>query len=108
MADVGGAAGHWTLLSGHGHVLVAIGKNPEARVRDLAVDAGLAIRSTQAIIQHLETAGYLSRRRVGRRTEYTIHTDRTFRERNLGGLEIGRFLELMTGHAARRRADVAP
>jgi hypothetical protein len=37
--------GGWTLLTGHGHVLVAIAKNPAARVRDLAVEAGLTERN---------------------------------------------------------------
>jgi hypothetical protein len=88
-------AGTWTLLTGHGHVLVSIAKNPGARVRDIAVDAGLTERATQAIITDLEAAGYLTRSRVGRRTEYTIHPDQGFRHQNQEGLRIGPFLEVL-------------
>ena len=87
--------GGWTLLTGHGHVLVAIAKNPAARVRDLAVEAGLTERTTQAIIADLEQAGYLTRRRVGRRTEYILHAGQGFRHRSQDGLLIGPFLEML-------------
>lgn len=90
-------AGVWSLLSGHGRVLVAIAKDPGARIRDLAAEAGLAERSTQAIIADLEAAGYITRRRVGRRSQYTVHTGQGFRHRNQDGLEIGPFLELLAG-----------
>ena len=32
--------GSWTLLTGHGHVLVEIARNPEARIRDIAAGRG--------------------------------------------------------------------
>jgi predicted transcriptional regulator len=86
----------WTLLTGHGHVLVAIAKNPRARIRDLALDAGLTERTTQAIIADLEAAGYITRHRTGRRTEYTVNTERGFRHPNQEGLQIGPFLRLLT------------
>jgi MarR family len=53
--------GTWTLLTGHGRVLVEIARNSRARVRDIAAAAGLAGRTVQAIIADLEAAGYLSR-----------------------------------------------
>ena len=87
----------WTLLTGHGHVLVAIAKNPRARIRDLALDAGLTERTTQAIIADLEEAGYITRRRIGRRSAYTIHTGQSFRHQSQDGLLVGPFLELLAG-----------
>jgi hypothetical protein len=32
--DVG--SGSWTLLTGHGHMLVEIARNPEGRIRDIS------------------------------------------------------------------------
>lgn len=90
----------WTLLTGHGHVLVAIAKNPHARIRDLALDAGLTERTTQAIIADLEEAGYITRRRIGRRSAYTIHTGQSFRHQSQDGLLVGPFLELLAGSMA--------
>jgi len=94
------AEGNWTLLTGHGHVLVAIARNPEARVRDIGDDAGLTERTTAAIIADLEAAGYLSRERVGRRTHYQLHLDVPFRHQGQEGHLVGPFLELLAGQPA--------
>jgi DNA-binding transcriptional ArsR family regulator len=66
------ADGSWTLLTGHGHVLVEIACNTRARIGDIAAAAGLTERTVQAIIADLEAAGYITRTRAGRRTVYTV------------------------------------
>ena len=53
--------GQWTLLTGHGHVLVEIARNPTVRIRDISAIVGLAERTVQAIVADLEAAGYLTR-----------------------------------------------
>ncbi len=87
--------GSWTLLTGHGHVLVEIARDPEARIRDIAVAAGITERTTQAIVADLEAAGYLTRSRHGRRTRYTVHPDSLFRHPAQNGHRVGPFLELL-------------
>jgi DNA-binding MarR family transcriptional regulator len=62
----------WTFLSNHAHVLVAITREPEARVRDLAQLVGITERAVLAILADLEASGTIVRRRVGRRTQYDI------------------------------------
>lgn len=88
--------GSWTLLTGHGHVLVEIARNPEARIRDISPVVGLTERTVQAIVTDLETAGYLTRTRVGRRTRYTVDPDSPFRHRAQEGLRVGPLLDLLT------------
>lgn len=97
--------GSWTLLTGHGHVLVEIARNPEARVREIGENAGLTERTTAAIIADLEAAGYLSRERVGRRTHYQVHLDVPFRHQGQDGHLVGPFLELLAGRPAAGAAD---
>jgi hypothetical protein len=87
--------GTWTLLTGHGHVLVEIARNPQARIRDLSLVAGLTERTVQAIVADLEAAGYISRTRTGRRTTYTVHPDSQFRHDAQEGLLVGPFLALL-------------
>jgi DNA-binding IclR family transcriptional regulator len=87
--------GSWTLLTGHGHVLVEIARNPEARIRDISSAAGITERTAQAIVADLEAAGYLTRTRVGRRTRYTVNPDSLFRHSAQEGLRIGPFLDLL-------------
>jgi hypothetical protein len=95
MSEPGGSGGSWTLLTGHGHVLVEIARNPEARIRDISAAAGLTERSVQAIVADLEDAGYLTRTRIGRRTVYTVNPDSLFRHSAQEGLRVGPFLDLL-------------
>lgn len=89
----------WTLLTGHGHVLVEVARNPEARIRDISLAVDLTERTVQAIVADLEAAGYLSRARVGRRTRYTVNPDTPFRHSAQQGLRVGPMLDLLTAMA---------
>jgi len=88
--------GNWTLLTGHGHVLVEIARNPQARIRDIAAAAGITERTAQAIVADLEAAGYITRTRTGRRTRYTVNPDSPFRHQAQEGLRVGPFLDVLT------------
>ncbi|MDI2129016.1 helix-turn-helix transcriptional regulator [Yinghuangia seranimata] len=69
----------WTFLTSHARVLAAVADNPYARIRDIAEDCRLTERAVSGILSDLETAGYLSRTRVGRRTAYTVSPDAPLR-----------------------------
>jgi hypothetical protein len=89
--------GNWTLLTGHGHVLVEIARHPGARIRDISPVVGLTERSVQAIVADLEAEGYLTRTRTGRRVMYTVNRDSEFRHSAQDGHHIGPFLDLFAG-----------
>src|SRR5204863_4147213 len=88
--------GSWTLLTGHGHVLVEIARNPTARIRDISAAADLTERTVQVIVADLEAAGYITRTRTGRRTRYSVNRNHLFRHSAQEGLRIGPFLDLLT------------
>lgn len=98
----------WTLLTGHGHVLVEIARDPTARIRDIAVVAGLTERTVQVIVADLEAAGYLTRTRTGRRTRYSVNRGNLFRHSAQEGLRIGPFLDLLTAAGSGDGQDRAP
>jgi DNA-binding MarR family transcriptional regulator len=87
--------GAWTLLTGHGHVLVEIARSPEARIRDISQVVGLTERTVQAIVADLAAAGYLTRDRAGRRNVYTVNPDMLFRHPAQEGHRVGPFLDLL-------------
>jgi MarR family len=93
-------SGSWTLLTGHGHVLVEIARDPEARIRDISAAVGLTERTVQAIVADLEAAGYLARTRTGRRTKYTVNRDSLFRHSAQDGLRVGPLLDLLAAEDA--------
>lgn len=69
----------WTFLTNHGHVLLAVAADPDARVEEIAAQVGISSRATLAILRDLEEAGYLTRTRHGRRTHYEVRPHRPFR-----------------------------
>ena len=98
--------GSWTLLTGHGHVLVEIARDPQARIRDIAAAADITERTAQAIVADLEAAGYITRTRTGRRVRYTVNRDSLFRHPAQEGHRVGPFLALLA--ASRDNTTTAP
>lgn len=66
--------GTWTFLSNHAHVLIALAKNPESTVRELADAVGITERAVTQIIGDLQEGGVLTRTRKGRNNVYEINT----------------------------------
>jgi DNA-binding IclR family transcriptional regulator len=65
----------WTFLSNHAHVLLLIAKEPDIRLRDVAVRVGITERAVQRIVADLEADRYLERERLGRRNRYKVHRE---------------------------------
>ena len=63
---------HWTFFSNHAHVLVSLARDPTARIRDIADQVGITERAVQTIVNHLEEADILVKKREGRRNRYEI------------------------------------
>lgn len=99
---------NWTLLTGHGHVLVEIARNPGARMRDLGVRAGITERAVQLIVADLEEAGYITRHRVGRRNRYVVNPASAFRHPSQDGLQVGPFLDLLVAASEAPTAQDGP
>jgi DNA-binding IclR family transcriptional regulator len=69
----------WTFLTNHGHVLVQLAREPDARIRDIAAAVGITERAAQRIVADLVEAGYVTRRRNGRRNSYAVDPKRPLR-----------------------------
>lgn len=59
-------------LTNHALVLLCIAGDPAARLRDIAANVGITERSAYGIISDLTEAGYLVKRKDGRRNKYQI------------------------------------
>ncbi len=62
----------WTFLTNHAHVLIALTRDPSARVRDLAVAVGITERAVMQILSDLEAGLVIERVRQGRRNTYRV------------------------------------
>ena len=85
----------WTFLTNHAQVLLGIAQNPDARLRDLAEHVGITERAAQRIVVDLVEAGYLERRRVGRRNHYVVNPKVEMRHAAQEGYPVGQLLHLL-------------
>ena len=89
---------HWTLLTNHGRLLLLIAQQPDVRIRDLAMSAGVTERTAQTIVTDLEHAGYITKERSGRRNVYTVNRTQPFRHQAESGHRVGELIDLFTDH----------
>lgn len=85
----------WTFLTNYGHVLLAIARDPDARLRDIAATVGITERAAQAIVGDLVDAGYLARTRTGRRNRYELHPEAPMRHPASAGHSVGTLLSVL-------------
>lgn len=90
----------WTFLTNHAHVLLCIARNPDMRLRDVAVAVGITERAAQRIVAELVEAGYISRERNGRRNSYEVHPELPLRHPVEREHHIGELLDVLRVGAA--------
>ncbi len=84
----------WTFLTNHAHVLLCIDRDPDIRLRDIALRVGITERAAQKIVHDLATGGYVSVTRVGRRNHYRLLSGGRFRHRLESQHEVADLLAL--------------
>lgn len=62
----------WTFTTKHAQVLLAIARDPELRVREIAECVQITERYVYRVLSDLQEAGYLNRVRRGRRNRYRV------------------------------------
>ena len=75
-------------------LLLLIARHPDARLRELAEQAGITERSAQGIVSDLERAGYIRKEKVGRRNTYQVNRGQPFRHPAEAGHSVGELLGL--------------
>lgn len=63
----------WTFLSNHSHVLICLARQPDVRLRSVALEVGITERAVQKIVADLEEADVITRLREGRCNRYKIN-----------------------------------
>jgi DNA-binding MarR family transcriptional regulator len=84
----------WTFLSNHGHALIYLSQNPDARLRDIAEAVGITERFAHAVIADLVDAGYVTSTKTGRRNTYAVNPELTFRHPLEAGIAVKGLLNL--------------
>lgn len=85
----------WTFFTNHAHVLLCIAQDSNARMRDIAARVGITERAAQGIVGDLVEAGYVERRREGRRNRYVLNDGLPFRHPMERDHAIGEVLQVL-------------
>ena len=85
----------WTFITNHGLVLDYIARNPRSTTRVIAQAVGITERTTHKIIAELEEAGYVSRKKVGRKNQYQINFNLPLRHPSHSGVVVGELLQML-------------
>ncbi len=86
----------WTFITNHGLVLSYISHNSTSTAREIAQYIGVTERTTHKIISDLEQAGYITRRRRGRRNVYSVDPNLPLRHHTKKDVIVSELLEALT------------
>jgi len=92
----------WKFVTNHALVLCQIAQQPRITVREISLAIGITEKATHRIITDLETDGYVTKIREGRRLRYWVNSDLRLRGEILQDKAVGDLLEVL-GWKRRRR-----
>lgn len=85
----------WTFLTKHAITLGIIAKNPRITALELAGELGMTERAVRKLIAELYEAGYIRKKREGRRVRYSINPDKPLRQEIHDGVPVSSLLETL-------------
>jgi len=85
----------WSFLTNHARVLICIAQDPGIRLREIGETVGITERAAHRIVGELADAGYISRRRDGRRNHYTIQSALPLPDPLARGQRVGELLAVL-------------
>ena len=90
-----GVTRRWGFLTNHAQVLVCIAHDPGIRVREISEAVGITERAAHRIVAELDAAGYITRKRNGRRNNYTIQSHLPLPDPLARGEKLGDLLAVL-------------
>ena len=86
----------WTFITNHGLVLSYIYHYPTGTAREIADQIKVTERTVHKIISDLERAGYIARRKSGRRNVYSVDPNLPLRHHTKKDIIVSELLEALT------------
>ena len=90
----------WSFLTNHAQVLICLAEDPDIRLREVGDTVRITERAAHRIVSDLVEAGYVSRKRNGRRNRYTVRRHLPLPDALARGQKVGDLLEILRTHAS--------
>lgn len=85
----------WTFLAKHAVALGIVARNPRITALDLAGKLGMTERAVRKLIAELYEAGYIRKKREGRRVTYSINRRKPLRQELHDKVQVSSLLETL-------------
>ncbi len=85
----------WTFITNHAAVLSIISHNAMITAQELALEVGISERAVRRIIAELQNAGYITKKKEGRRIRYEVKHQAPLRRGAHGDKAIGDLLKVL-------------
>jgi DNA-binding IclR family transcriptional regulator len=85
----------WSFLTNHAQVLICLAEDPDIRLREVGDTVGITERAAHRIVGDLVVAGYVSRKRNGRRNRYAVRRHLPLPDVLARGQKVGDLLEIL-------------
>ena len=85
----------WTFVTNHAMVLSFLARSPHITALEVAQAIGIQERTTRRIIADPEAAGYVTKKREGRRNRCYVNPGLPLRHQTHHHVAVGQFLEVL-------------
>ena len=89
----------WGFLTTHAQVLICIARDPGIRLREVGDVLGITERTAHRVVTELAAAGYITRRREGRRNRYAVDPDLPLPDPIARERSVGELIEILAGES---------
>ncbi len=95
----------WKFITNNALVLCQIAQKPRITIRELSLTIGITEKAIHRIITDLESDGYVTKIREGRRLRYRINPNLCLPDEMLQDKAVGDFLEVLGWRRRRRKVQ---
>ena len=86
----------WTFITNHAAVLTLLDHEEHLTSREIAMVLDITERSAIRIIKDLESAGYITKHKEGRKNRYTVNKDLPLRRNDQREVSVYELLQLIS------------
>lgn len=93
----------WTFITNHAAVLSSISRHPTKTARELALEVGISERAICRIISELHDAGYIAKKKEGRRVRYQVKRQAPLRHKIHADKPVGELLKVLNAQRQKEK-----
>lgn len=86
----------WYFITNHASVFFYLSRKPDATVRQVSDDLGLAERTVTGILADLRRDGYVESKKAGKQNVYILHTELPMRKKGESDYSLRDFFSTLS------------